>query len=145
MGRLVVVLWQLGGLSLTLIVQGGSEDRAVQRRGQALAAHAHRPGALLHQAWANPSPPDRSGAARLVDQLTRLQDDLPAFDHAKALSIIQSELGAPAEQLFATFPDHPVAAASLGQVYKAKLLDGRWVAVKVQRPDLEPRLRLISP
>ena len=32
MGRLVVVLWQLGGLSLTLIVQGGSEDRAVQRR-----------------------------------------------------------------------------------------------------------------
>ena len=51
-------------------------------------------------------------------------------------------MGAPAEQLFATFPDHPVAAASLGQVYKAKLLDGRWVAVKVQRPDLEPRLRL---
>ena len=77
-----------------------------------------------------------------LDQLTRLQDDLPAFDHAKALATIQSELGAPAEQLFATFPDHPVAAASLGQVYKAKLLDGRWVAVKVQRPDLEPRLRL---
>jgi predicted unusual protein kinase regulating ubiquinone biosynthesis (AarF/ABC1/UbiB family) len=76
-----------------------------------------------------------------LDQLTRLQDDLPAFDHAIALATIEAELGAPAHELFAQFPDYPVAAASLGQVYKAQLADGRWVAVKVQRPNLAYLLR----
>ena len=58
-GRLVVVLWQLGGLSLTLIVQGGSEDRAVSAPfGQALAAHAHGLGPAS-SSWASPSPPGR--------------------------------------------------------------------------------------
>jgi predicted unusual protein kinase regulating ubiquinone biosynthesis (AarF/ABC1/UbiB family) len=57
------------------------------------------------------------------------------------LAVIEEELGAPADQLFATFPEHPVAAASLGQVYKARLHSGDWVAVKVQRPRLEFQLR----
>ena len=139
----MVVIWQLGGLALVLSVQGGSEDPAVQRRlgkrlldtltalgpcfiklGQALST---RPD-LVRRDW--------------LDQLTRLQDDLPAFDHQLALRTIEADLGAPAQHLFATFPSQPVAAASLGQVYKAQMLDGRWVAVKVQRPNLEPRLRL---
>ncbi|MFM7265436.1 MAG: ABC1 kinase family protein, partial [Cyanobium sp.] len=47
----------------------------------------------------------------------------------------------PAALLFAEFPSHPVAAASLGQVYRARLADGRWVAVKVQRPELPFLLR----
>jgi predicted unusual protein kinase regulating ubiquinone biosynthesis (AarF/ABC1/UbiB family) len=71
-----------------------------------------------------------------LEELTRLQDDLPPFPHAVALELIETELGAPAQQLFAEFPDFPVAAASLGQVYKARLHDGHWVAVKVQRPRL---------
>ncbi|MFM7635040.1 MAG: ABC1 kinase family protein, partial [Cyanobacteriota bacterium] len=49
----------------------------------------------------------------------------------------EQELGAPAHQLFVEFPDHPMAAASLGQVYRARLADGHWVAVKVQRPNLD--------
>ena len=143
MGRLVVVLWQLGGLSLTLIVQGGSEDRAVQRRlGKRLLHTLTGLGPCFIKLGQSLSTRPDLVQRDWLEQLTRLQDDLPAFDHGKALATIQSELGAPAQQLFATFPDHPVAAASLGQVYKAKLLDGRWVAVKVQRPDLEPRLRL---
>ena len=76
-----------------------------------------------------------------LEELTRLQDDLPAFDHATALKVIEAELGAPAESLFEEFPDYPMAAASLGQVYKARLADGRFVAVKVQRPNLPFILR----
>ena len=140
--RLVVVLSQLLSLAIALVVQGNSRDAAVQQRlaarilrtltnlgpcfikvGQALST---RPD-LVRRDW--------------LDQLTRLQDDLPAFDHAIALATIEAELGAPAHELFAQFPDYPVAAASLGQVYKARLADGRWVAVKVQRPNLAYLLR----
>ena len=140
--RLLVVLSQLLSLAIALVVQGNSRDAAVQQRlavrilrtltnlgpcfikvGQALST---RPD-LVRRDW--------------LDQLTRLQDDLPAFDHAIALATIEAELGAPAHELFAQFPDYPVAAASLGQVYKAQLADGRWVAVKVQRPNLAYLLR----
>jgi predicted unusual protein kinase regulating ubiquinone biosynthesis (AarF/ABC1/UbiB family) len=76
-----------------------------------------------------------------LEQLTQLQDNLPPFPHAIALATIERELGAPADQLFEQFPDYPVAAASLGQVYKTQLADGHWVAVKVQRPNLPTILR----
>ncbi|MEY3462322.1 MAG: hypothetical protein RLZZ468_100 [Cyanobacteriota bacterium] len=141
-GRLTGVLWQLGSLALVLLVQGNSRDGGVQQRlakrifttltglgpcfikvGQALST---RPD-LVRRDW--------------LEQLTRLQDDLPAFPHAVALATIEAELGAPADQLFEEFPDYPVAAASLGQVYRAQLSDGHWVAVKVQRPNLAFILR----
>ncbi len=140
--RLATVLWQLGSLGLVLLVQGNSSDQAVQRRlaerilhtltalgpcfikvGQALST---RPD-LVRRDW--------------LEQLTRLQDNLPAFPHDVALATIEAELGAPASQLFVEFPDYPMAAASLGQVYRARLADGHWVAVKVQRPGLERILR----
>jgi predicted unusual protein kinase regulating ubiquinone biosynthesis (AarF/ABC1/UbiB family) len=140
--RLLVVLWQLGSLALVLVVQGSSTDSRVQKElgrrilntltalgpcfikvGQALST---RPD-LVRRDW--------------LDQLTQLQDNLPPFPHAVALATIERELGAPADQLFEQFPDFPVAAASLGQVYKAQLSDGHWVAVKVQRPNLPLILR----
>lgn len=142
LSRLTAVLWQLGSLALVLVVQGNSRDTGVQQRlakrifttltglgpcfikvGQALST---RPD-LVRRDW--------------LEQLTRLQDDLPAFPHAVALATIEAELGAPADQLFEEFPDYPVAAASLGQVYRARLSDGHWVAVKVQRPNLAFILR----
>ena len=143
LGRLLVVLWQLGRLSLTLLTQGSSKDPQVQKRlgalllitltnlgpcfiklGQALST---RPD-LVNRDW--------------LEQLTRLQDDLPSFDHEIALATIEHQLGAPANNLFAIFPSKPIAAASLGQVYKAQMHDGRWVAVKVQRPKLHEKLVL---
>ena len=54
--------------------------------------------------------------AAFTDELAKLQDRVPAFAPAKAMAIIQSELGAPAHQLFRTFQERPIAAASLGQV-----------------------------
>lgn len=69
-------------------------------------------------------------------ELARLQEEVEPFDSAVAMEIIQKELGAPAEKLFASFEPVPIAAASLSQAYRAVLADGRDVVVKVQRPDL---------
>ena len=71
-----------------------------------------------------------------LEELTKLQDDLPPFSHSIALERIEFELGAKVHELFEVFPDKPVSAASLGQVYKALTYENYWVAVKVQRPNL---------
>ena len=71
-----------------------------------------------------------------LDELTKLQDSVVPFDTPTAIQQIESELGGPLGQFFSTISEEPVAAASLAQVYKATLLDGRTVAVKVQRPDV---------
>ena len=69
-------------------------------------------------------------------ELTNLQDNLPPFEHKIALKIIKEELGSPADELFEDFPDEPIASASLGVVYKAKIRNNYFCAVKVQRPNL---------
>ncbi len=77
-----------------------------------------------------------------LDELIKLQDQLPPFDNAIALSQIEQELGRSIQTLFSQISPKPVAAASLGQVYRAKLHTGEEVAVKVQRPNLRPVLTL---
>ncbi len=140
--RLLVVLTQLLTLAIALVVQGNSSDAAVQQRlaGRILRTLTNLGPCFIKVGQALSTRPDLVRRDWL-EQLTRLQDDLPAFDHAIALATIEAELGAPAHELFAEFPDYPVAAASLGQVYKARLADGHWVAVKVQRPNLAYVLR----
>ena len=68
--------------------------------------------------------------------LTRLQDKVEPFPFSEVERIIESELGVRLSKLFSSFDPKPVAAASLGQVHRAELRDGRPVAVKVQRPDI---------
>ena len=77
-----------------------------------------------------------------LDELTKLQDRLPAFPNHVAFKIIKSGLGRSIESVYREFSPNPIAAASLGQVYKAVLHSGETVAVKVQRPNLRPRLSL---
>eukprot|EP00913_Durusdinium_trenchii_P026390 g24762.t1 len=67
----------------------------------------------------------------------RLQDEVPAFSGKRALKIIETELGKPASELFAEFDDKPLAAASLGQVHRAKTKDGTELAIKIQRDNLK--------
>ncbi|MBF2035925.1 MAG: AarF/ABC1/UbiB kinase family protein [Leptolyngbyaceae cyanobacterium T60_A2020_046] len=73
-----------------------------------------------------------------LDELTKLQDQLPPFSNAIAFGIIEQELGLTPEEIYSFISPDPVAAASLGQVYRARLYSGEEVAVKVQRPNLVP-------
>lgn len=77
-----------------------------------------------------------------LEELTRLQDQLPPFPNEIAYQFIQEELGAPPPDIYAELSPRPIAAASLGQVYKGKLKTGEEVAVKVQRPDLRERITI---
>lgn len=76
-----------------------------------------------------------------VQELATLQDQVPEFPTAEAFARIESELGKSLQECYAEIDSAPVASASLGQVYRARLASGEEVAVKVQRPDLE---RIIS-
>ena len=77
-----------------------------------------------------------------LDELARLQDQLPPFPNEIAFQFIQEELGDRPDQIYAELTVDPVAAASLGQVYKGKLKTGETVAVKVQRPGLAEGITL---
>jgi ubiquinone biosynthesis protein len=68
--------------------------------------------------------------------LSRLQDKVKPFPFAEVEQIIVSELGTRISKAFSFFDEHHLAAASLGQVHRAALRDGRPVVVKVQRPDI---------
>ena len=136
--RVIYILLTIFFFLLRLLFQGSSKDKNVQKNlsiylfnvitdlgpcfiklGQALST---RPD-LVRQDW--------------LSELTNLQDNLPPFEHKIALNIIEKELGSSANVIFEDFPNKPIASASLGQVYKAKLSNNYYVAVKVQRPDLE--------
>jgi predicted unusual protein kinase regulating ubiquinone biosynthesis (AarF/ABC1/UbiB family) len=74
--------------------------------------------------------------AESVQELSKLQDQVPAFTAEKAQQIIESELGKPIATMFGYFDPIPLAAASLGQVHKAQLHTGEEIVIKVQRPGL---------
>jgi ubiquinone biosynthesis protein len=74
-------------------------------------------------------PPD------IIAELRGLQDDVRPFDFEDVARVVQEDLELSIEQLFSEFDEVPIAAASIGQVHRAVLPNGRQVAVKVQRPE----------
>jgi predicted unusual protein kinase regulating ubiquinone biosynthesis (AarF/ABC1/UbiB family) len=75
------------------------------------------------------------------DALAQLRDAAPAFDSDAIAQVIEEEYGEPADAVFATFDEEPLAAASIGQVHTATLDDGREVVVKVQYPGVADAVR----
>jgi predicted unusual protein kinase regulating ubiquinone biosynthesis (AarF/ABC1/UbiB family) len=78
-----------------------------------------------------------------TSKLQQLQDNIEPMPFPLVKSVVEQELlnGAPLSELFASFDETPLGAASIAQVHKARLLDGTVVAVKLQRPNVEPKLR----
>ncbi|MGH2787630.1 MAG: ABC1 kinase family protein [Actinomycetota bacterium] len=75
------------------------------------------------------------------DALTMLQNSAPPMDPDASRGVIEEEFGAPVDEVFASFEDTPVAAASIGQVHRAQLPSGEVVAVKVQYPGVDAAVR----
>jgi len=75
--------------------------------------------------------------AAYIDELKLLHDQLPAMGIGVVRATVERELGVPLTRLFSTFGETPLAAATIAQVHEATMLDGRHVAVKVQRPHLK--------
>jgi ubiquinone biosynthesis protein len=73
----------------------------------------------------------------ICDELAELQNRVPAEPRERIAPVLEAELGAPVEEVFAEFDWEPLAAASIGQTYRARLHSGEPVVVKVQRPDIE--------
>jgi ubiquinone biosynthesis protein len=70
-------------------------------------------------------------------ELAKLQDEVPPFSYQHVVEIFEEEMGKKPEDLFSYFDRTPLAAASIGQVHRARLTDNSDVVVKVQRPDIE--------
>lgn len=142
--RTLAIVWYLGGFALRLQLDTwrGRSQQTHPRRASDLRQTLTRLGpTFIKVGQALSTRPDLV-RQDFLDELIRLQDQLPPFDNARAFATVARELGAPVESVYRTISPQPVAAASLGQVYRARLHSGEEVAVKVQRPNLRPRLAL---
>jgi ubiquinone biosynthesis protein len=77
----------------------------------------------------------------VLDELAKLQDQVPPFSSREAIAIVERELKAPLAQKFSRFDEAPLAAASIAQVHTAALPDGREVVVKILRPGVQEEIR----
>jgi len=75
--------------------------------------------------------------ADICQELDQLQDNVPPFESAQFIAIVEQALGQPVDQLFKSFDTDPLASASIAQVHAAVLDDGREVIVKAVRPDIK--------
>lgn len=143
-GRLFSIIWKFGSFALGLWLDGkrGKKVKAEKKRAIQLRKTLTELGpAFIKVGQALSTRPDVMPTLYL-DELTKLQDQLPPFSNQVAYQFIEEELGDHPDNIYAELSADPLAAASLGQVYKGKLKTGETVAVKVQRPGLSESIAL---
>jgi len=126
--------WWLGSLWLWISFAG--RDRRRQWFGQVVADLFRSLGATFIKVGQIMSTRPDLVPEHLTRALERLQDDVGPFPFAEVARTIEEDLGRPFPQVFAELVPVPIASASVSQVHKARLKDGRVVAVKVRRPDV---------
>jgi predicted unusual protein kinase regulating ubiquinone biosynthesis (AarF/ABC1/UbiB family) len=141
LGRLVSVTWAFLTFTIGLAWDRLTGSSTLKRAEQLLAIITRLGPTYIKVGQALSTRPDLVPPDFLAE-LTKLQDQLPAFSNEVAFAIIEAELGSPPHQVYRSISAEPVAAASLGQVYRAQLHSGEAVAIKVQRPFLIPTLTL---
>lgn len=142
--RLVQILWVAAGFLLGWLrdkIWGEDKAEISQRAEQLRDVLIHLGPTFIKVGQALSTRPDLVRSDYLAE-LEKLQDALPPFPNSLAFEILETELDRPLREMFVEFSADPVAAASLGQVYRARLYSGELVAVKVQRPNLVPTLSL---
>lgn len=141
-GRLLVIIWSFAGFIFSLKWddwQDQVEENQGKRATQLRTLLTDLGPTFIKVGQALSTRPDLIRKDFLVE-LIKLQDQLPPFDNDLAYQIIETELDRSIGEIFRELSSQPVAAASLGQVYRGRLLSGEEVAVKVQRPNLRPLL-----
>ena len=124
-------------LGIALFVWGPRRDRALAHlRGRMLRQTMSTLGATFIKLGQVMSTRPDLFPPEIIDQLRHLQDKLPPFAFGAVKKTVEADLGKPLTELFTEFDETPVAAASVAQVHRARLRDGREVAVKVLRPSV---------
>ncbi len=142
--RTLTIIWFFGGFALRLWLdkRNGETEQSRNRRANELRDILTRLGpTFIKVGQALSTRPDLI-KPDFLEELIKLQDQLPSFDNAIAFALIEKELGRSINDIYREISPNPVAAASLAQVYRARLYSGEEVAVKVQRPKLLPVLTL---
>ncbi|KAI3972713.1 hypothetical protein MKX01_019371 [Papaver californicum] len=144
-GRTVEILVGLGGFAINVLLdqRNGQLDRNKRMRAVELRRTLTRLGPTFVKIGQGLSTRPDLCPPEYLDELSELQDALPTFPDTEAFACIERELGLPMESVYSSISPSPIAAASLGQVYKARLKkSGQMVAVKVQRPGIEEAIGL---
>jgi ubiquinone biosynthesis protein len=132
----------LGGLAAGVLRAGTDREARLAAVGRAAASLCTSLGATFIKVGQIASTRADLLPEPVIRELARLRDEVPPFPPGEVRRVIEGALGKPVEALFATFAEEPVAAASVAQVHRAILPDGRVVAVKVRRPDIERKVAL---
>jgi ubiquinone biosynthesis protein len=129
------VVYGLARLGIALFVWGPRRPRALAHlRGWMLRQTMSALGATFIKLGQVMSTRPDLFEPEIIDQLRHLQDRLPAFSFRRIKATLEEDLGKPVGELFSELDEKPVAAASVAQVHRGRLRDGREVAVKVLRP-----------